>query len=56
MIDVDKIVKEQAGNLTNTTDEQKQNFVEMATAFGNFMNCVWKQQERTENGTDRENS
>lgn len=45
MIDVDKIVSEQAEKLENATDEQKQNFIEMATAFGNFMNCIWKQKE-----------
>lgn len=45
MIDVEKAVNEQANNLENVTDEQKQNFIEMATAFGNFMNCIWKQKE-----------
>lgn len=33
MIDVGKTVKEQSDNLTNATDEQKQNFIEMATAL-----------------------
>lgn len=45
MIDVDKIVNEQAEKLENATDEQKQNFIVMATAFANFMNCIWKQKE-----------
>lgn len=43
MIDVEKIVNEQAENLENVTPEQKQRFIEIATAFGNFMNCVWNQ-------------
>lgn len=42
MIDVKKIIKEQADRLTNTTEQQIQDFTEMATAFGNFMNCIWK--------------
>lgn len=57
MIDVDKIVKEQADKMVNATEEQKQNFTEMATAFGNFMNCIWKQKvERNTNGTDKPTS
>lgn len=46
MIDVDKIVNEQVGKLENATEEQKQGFAEMATAFGNFLNCIWKQKEK----------
>lgn len=54
MINVEKIVNEQVGNLENATDEQKQNFIEMATAFGNFMNCIWKQREN--DGENRKTS
>lgn len=53
MIDADKIVKEQAGKMENVTEQQKQDFTEMATAFGNFMNCIWKQQEREDNGENK---
>lgn len=53
MIDVDNIVKEQADNMANVTEQQKKDFSEMATTFGNFLNCIWKQQERAENGTNR---
>ena len=56
MIDVEKIVKEQADKMTGATEQQKQDFTEMATAFGNLMNCIWKQQERTDNGEDRRTS
>lgn len=48
MIDVDKCVKEYTDRLTDLNKEQKQNFVEMATAMGNFLNCMWKQKEREE--------
>lgn len=50
MIDVEKIVNEQVGNLEDVTDEQKQDFIEMATHFGNFFNCLCKQSERSKNG------
>lgn len=50
MIDVDKRVKEQAEKLENATDEKKQNFIEIATHFGNFFNCLCKQSERSKNG------
>lgn len=56
MIDVEKIVKEQADKMAGATEQQKQDFTEMDTAFGNFMNCLWKQQERRDNGTDRTTS
>lgn len=49
MIDVDKCVKEYTDGLTDLNEEQKRNFVEMATAMGNFLNCIWKQKEREEN-------
>lgn len=45
MIDVDKCVKEYTDKLTDLSEEQKQSFVEMATAMGNFLNCIWKQKE-----------
>lgn len=48
MIDVDKCVKEYTNGLTDLNEEQKQSFVEMATAMGNFLNCIWKQKEDTE--------
>lgn len=38
MIDVDKCVKEYTDGLTDLNEEQKQNFVEMATSMGNFLN------------------
>lgn len=53
MIDVDKIVNEQAVKLENATEEQKQDFIEIVTAFGNFFNCLCKQSERRENGENR---
>jgi len=56
MIDVDKCVKEQAEKLENATDEQKQNFIEMATHFGNFFNCLCKQSERGKNGENNTDS
>lgn len=49
MIDVDKCVKEYTDGLKDLNDEQKKNFTEMATAMGNFLNCIWKQKERGEN-------
>lgn len=48
MIDVDKIVNEQAENLKDMSEEQKQNAIEMMTALGNFMNCIWR--DNGENG------
>lgn len=54
MIDVDKCVKEYTDGLTDLNDEQKQSFIEMATAMGNFLNSVWSQRERREDGTDKE--
>lgn len=56
MIGVDKCVKEQAEKLENAAEEQKQNFIETATAFGNFMNCIWKQRERKNDGENRKTS
>lgn len=49
MIDVEKCVKEYTDGLTDLNEEQKQSFVEMATAMGNFLNCIWKQKENEEN-------
>lgn len=48
MIDVDKCVKEYTDGLTDLSKEQKEKFSEMATALGNFMNCIWKQKEESE--------
>lgn len=48
MIDVDKCVKDYADGLTDLNEEQKQRFTEMATAMGNFLNCIWAQREKTE--------
>lgn len=48
MIDVDKCVKEYTDGLTDLNEEQKEKFSEMATAMGNFLNCIWKQKEREE--------
>ena len=45
MIDVEKCVKDYTDGLTDLNDEQKKNFVEMATAMGNFLNCIWRQKE-----------
>ncbi len=52
MIDVDKIVQEQAEKLKDMPEEQRQNAIDMMTAFGNFMNCIWKNSERKD---DRQN-
>lgn len=41
MIDVEKCVKQYTNGLTDLNDEQKQKFSEMATAMGNFLNCIW---------------
>lgn len=46
MIDVEKIVNEQTEKSENATDEQKQDFIKMTTALGNFLNCIWKQKEK----------
>ena len=48
MIDVDKCVKEYTDGLTGLNEEQKEKFSEMATAMGNFLNCIWKQKEGSE--------
>lgn len=45
MIDVDKCVKDYTGGLTDLNDKHKKNFSEMATAMGNFLNCIWEQKE-----------
>lgn len=45
MIDVDKCVKEYTDGLTDLNEEQKEKFSEMATALGNFLNCIWAQRE-----------
>lgn len=49
MIDVDKCVKEYTDKLTDLSEEQKEKFSEMATAMGNFLNCIWKQKDGAEN-------
>lgn len=54
MIDVDKCVKEYTDGLTDLNEEQKEKFSEMATAMGSFLNSVWLQRERREDGTDKE--
>lgn len=51
MIDVDKCVKDCADGLTNLNKEQKQRFTEMATAMGNFLNCIWAQKDNEEEKT-----
>lgn len=57
MIDVDKCVKDYTDGLTDLNEEQKEKFYEMATAIGNFLNCMWKQKEvaSSEHGNDSEN-
>lgn len=55
MIDVDKCVKEYTDGLTDLNKEQKEKFSEMATAMGNFLNCIWKQKE-VANGECRNDS
>lgn len=45
MIDVDKCVKDYTERFTDLNDEQKKSFSEMATAMGNFLNCIWEQKE-----------
>ena len=48
MIDVDKCVKEYMDGLTDLSEEQREKFSEMATAMGNFLNCMWKQRDGVE--------
>ena len=48
MIDVDKCVKKYTDGLTGLNEEQKEKFSEMATAMGNFLNCIWKQKDGVE--------
>lgn len=48
MIDVDKCVKEYTDGLTDLNNEQKERFSEMATAMGNFLNCIWEQKKNIE--------
>lgn len=45
ILDVDKCAKDYTEKLTDLTEEQKQSFTEMATAMGNFLNCIWAQKE-----------
>lgn len=45
ILDVDKCVKDYTERLTDLNDEQKKSFSEMATAMGNFLNCIWEQKE-----------
>lgn len=52
MIDVDKCVKDYTDGLTDLNEEQKQRFTEMATAMGNFLNCIWVQRDSTEDKSD----
>ena len=56
MIEVERIANEQAEKLENVTDEQKQDFIEMTTALGNFLNCIWKQKEKQESNNTQEDS
>lgn len=51
MIDVDKCVKDYTDGLTDLNEEQKQRFTEMATAMGNFLNCIWAQMDNREDET-----
>ncbi len=53
MIDVDKIVQEQSKKLKDMPEEQRQNAIDMMTAFGNFMNCIWKNNERNNDGQSK---
>ncbi len=53
MVDVDKIAQEQAEKLKDMPEEQKQNAIDMMTAFGNFMNCIWKNNERKDDGQNK---
>lgn len=48
MIDVDKCVKECTDGLTDLNKEQKEKFSEMATAMGNFLNCIWEKKDGVE--------
>lgn len=52
MIDIGKCVKDYTDGLTDLNDEQKQRFTEMATAMGNFLNCIWVQRDSTEDKSD----
>ncbi len=53
MIDVDKIVQEQAEKLKDMPKEQRQNIVDAMTVFCNFMNCIWNNNERKNDGQNR---
>lgn len=53
MLDVDKCVKDYMDGLTDLNEEQKRRFTEMATAMGNFLNCIWAQRENREDGTEQ---
>lgn len=53
MIDVDKIVQEQAEKLKDMPEEQRENTIDMMTAFGNFMNFIWKNNERKDDGQNK---
>jgi len=53
MIDFNKIVQEQAEKLKEMPEEQRQNAMEMMTAFGNFMDCIWKNNERNKDGQNK---
>ncbi len=55
MIDVDKIVQEQAEKLKDMPEEQRQSIIDAMTAFGNFMNCIWKNSERENDGQNKHN-
>ncbi len=53
MVDADKVVQEQTENLKDMPEEQRENAVDMMTAFGNFMNCIWKNNERKDDGQNK---
>ncbi len=55
MVNVDKIVQEQAEKLKDMPEEQRQNAIDMMTAFGNFMNCFWGNNERKDDGQKKVN-
>lgn len=53
MVDVDKIAREQTEKLKDMPREQRQNAIDMMTALGNFMNCIWKNNERKNDGQNK---
>ncbi len=53
MVNVDKIVQEQAEKLKDMSEDQKKNAIDAMTAFGNFMNCIWENSERKDYGQNK---